>query len=85
MTPGLGPNSQLAPLGEAGSAVRQPAEAVASPEPARLTVWATETVHEAPQAAVPEPHKVAAGAAAATLRVVNPLFEGKEDSGAVYV
>ena len=46
LTPGLGPNSQLAPLGEAGSAVRQPAQAVASPEPARVTVWATGMVQK---------------------------------------
>ena len=85
LTPGLVPNSQLAPLGETGRAARQPVQAVASPEPARVTVWATGTVQEAPQAAAPEPHKVTAGAAAATLRVVNPLFKGEEDSGAIYV
>ena len=62
-TPGLVPNSQLAPLGETGRAARQPAQAVASPEPARVTVWATERVQEALQAAV--------------LRVDNPLFESE--------
>ena len=82
LTPGLGPNSQLAPLGEAGRALaeRQPAEAVASPEPARVTVWATETVQNAPQAAAPEPDKVMAGAAASVSRVVNPLFRHERDS-----
>ena len=75
LTPGLVPNLQLAPLGETGRAARQPVQAVASPEPARVTVWATGTVQEAPhvQAAAPEPHKVTAGAAAATPRVANPL------------
>ena len=79
-TPGLVPNSQLAPLGAAGRAERQPAQAVASPEPARVTVWATETAQGAPQAATPEPDKVTAGAAAPTLRVVNPLFEGSANT-----
>ena len=79
-TPGLGPNSQLAPLGEAGRAERQPAEAVASPEPARVTVWATEMVQDAPQAAASEPDKVMAGAAASVLRVVNTLFTHERDS-----
>ena len=83
-TPGLGPNSQLAPLGETGRAARQPAQAVASPEPARVTVWATGMVQEAPQAAAPEPDRVTAGAAASTLRVANPLFGREEDSEAVY-
>ena len=86
-TPGLGPNSQLAPLGEAGGAERQPVQAVASPKLARVTVWATGTVQDAPQEVAPEPDKVTAGAAVSALRVVNPLFGHKGDrvAGTPYV
>ena len=55
-------------------------QAVASPEPARVTVWATEMVQGAPRAAAPEPDKVTAGVAASALRVVNPLFGQEDDS-----
>ena len=59
-------------------------QAVASPEPARVTVWATGMVQEAPQAAAPEPDRVTAGAAVPTLRVVSPFFGHEEDSADVY-
>ena len=55
-------------------------QAVASPEPVRVTVWATEVVQGAPRVAAPGPDRVTAGAAASALRAVNPLFGEESDS-----